>query len=108
MTLPVDDPDGARPRVGLHGLLELTSRLSEPLSADEVAQVAVDRARTAVGASTAMMWTIGDPATHATLVRASGYETRSAKRYARIPLEAWLPMGDAMLRGEPLFFESRA
>ena len=36
-----------------------------------------------------------------------GIDQRWESRYARIPLEAWLPMGDAMLRHEALFFESR-
>jgi signal transduction histidine kinase/ActR/RegA family two-component response regulator len=92
----------------LHGLLELTSRLSEPLPADEVVRVVVDQAQTAVGAVTALMWTVEDPPTHARLVGASGHGPGVWDAYARIPLQAWLPMGDAILRCEPLFFESRA
>jgi signal transduction histidine kinase len=93
----------------LHGLLGLTSRLSEPLSAHEVACLVVDQAQAAVGALTALMWTVDDPPTHATLVRASGHDPGVVhERYGRIPVEPWLPMGDAMLRREPLFFESRA
>jgi signal transduction histidine kinase len=95
-------------RVRLHGLLSLTSRLSEPLSAEEVARVVVDRAQAAVGAVTTIMWTVDDPPTHATLVRAVGHGPGVLERYGRIPLEPWLPMGDAILRREPLFFESRA
>ncbi|HXU00579.1 MAG TPA: GAF domain-containing protein [Polyangia bacterium] len=95
-------------RVRLHGLLGLTSRLSEPMPADEVARVVVDQAQMAVGAVTALMWTVEDPPTHAKLVGASGQGPGVQERYARIPLEPWLPMGDAMLRCEPLFFESRA
>jgi PAS domain S-box-containing protein len=98
--------DEARAR--LHGLLGLTSRLSEPLPADEVARVVVDEARAAVGALTAVMWIVDDPPTHATLVRAVGQTPDVLDHYKRIPLEPWLPMGDAMLRREPLFFESRA
>jgi signal transduction histidine kinase/CheY-like chemotaxis protein len=92
----------------LHGLLGLTSQLSEPLPAEEVARVVVDQAQAAVGALTALMWTVDDPPTHATLVRAIGATAQVLEHYARIPLEPWLPMGDAMLRREPLFFESRA
>jgi signal transduction histidine kinase/GAF domain-containing protein/ActR/RegA family two-component response regulator len=99
-------PTEARARI--HRLLGLTSRLSEPLPAEEVARVVVDQAQAAVGALTALMWTVDDPPTHATLVRAVGHDAGVLDRYARIPLEPWLPMGDAMLRGEPLFFESRA
>ncbi len=98
----------SEPRDRLHGLLGLTSRLSEPLSTDEVARVVVDEAQAAVGSLMAMMWTVDDPPTHATLVRAVGNIADGAERYARIPLEPWLPMGDAMLRREALFFESRA
>jgi signal transduction histidine kinase/ActR/RegA family two-component response regulator len=97
----------AEARVRLHALLELTSRLSEPLPAEEVARVVVDQAREAVGAFTAIMWRVEDPPTHATLVRAAGEEPSTLTTYARIPLEPWLPMGDAMARREPLFFESR-
>jgi GAF domain-containing protein len=91
-----------------HGLLGLTSRLSEPLSAEDVARVVVDEARAAVGALTAIMWIVDDPPTHATLVRSAGHAPEALDRYKSIPLEPWLPMGDAMLRCEPLFFGSRA
>jgi signal transduction histidine kinase/CheY-like chemotaxis protein len=95
-------------RTRLHGLLALTSRLSEPLPAEEVARVVVDQAQAVVGALTAIMWTVDEPPTHATLVRAVGHTPDVLDRYMRIPIEPWLPMGDAMLRREPLFFESRA
>ena len=78
------------------------------MPADEVVRVVVDQAQTAVGAVTALMWTVEDPPTHAKLVGASGNGPGVLDRYARIPLQPWLPMGDAMLRCEPLFFESRA
>jgi PAS domain S-box-containing protein len=92
----------------LHGLLGLTSRLSEPLPAEDVVRIVVDEAHAAVGALTGIMWIVDDPPTHATLVRAVGHTPEVLERYKRIPLEPWLPMGDAMLRREPLFFESRA
>ncbi len=95
-------------RVRLHGLLGLTSRLSEPMPADEVVRVVVDQAQASVGAVTTLMWTVDDPPTHAKLVGASGHGPGVQDRYARIPLEPWLPMGHAMLRCEPLFFESRS
>jgi signal transduction histidine kinase/ActR/RegA family two-component response regulator len=102
------DPGDGDVRIRLHGLLGLTSRLSEPMPADEVVRVVVDQAQMAVGAVTALMWTVEDPPTHAKLAGASGHGPGVWDRYARIPLEPWLPMGDAMLRCEPLFFESRA
>jgi signal transduction histidine kinase/GAF domain-containing protein/ActR/RegA family two-component response regulator len=105
------DDQGARPseaRARLNGLLGLTSRLSEPLSDEDVARVVVDEARAAVGALTAIMWIVDEPPTHATLVRSAGHAPDALERYKRIPLERWLPMGDAMLRCEPLFFGSRA
>jgi PAS domain S-box-containing protein len=89
-------------------LLELTSRLSEPLSSDEVARVVVDQAVAAMGASTALMWIVEEPPGYARLVRAIGCPAEVQARYFRIPLERWLPMGDALVRGEALFFESRA
>jgi PAS domain S-box-containing protein len=107
----VDDrPDAVsrEARARLHGLFALTSRLSEPLAADEVARVVVDQAKAVMGALTAIMWTVDDPPTHATMVRAVGFAPEFLDIYRRIPLEPWLPMGDAMLRREPLFFESRA
>ena len=104
------EPSGAGPneaRARLHGLLGLTSRLSEPLTAEEVSRVVVDEAQAAVGALTAIMWTVDEPPTHATLLRSVGFAPEALDGYRRIPLEPWLPMGDAMLRREPLFFESR-
>jgi PAS domain S-box-containing protein len=111
MGTPDDSPEHAGPSEGrawLHGLLGLTSRLSEPLPAEEVVRVIVDEALAAVGGLTAILWTVDDPPTHATLVRAVGPSWDTIKLYKRIPLEPWLPMGDAMLRREPLFFGSRA
>ena len=107
-----NESSGARPheaRALLHvrQLLELTTRLSEPLTTEEVSRVVVDQAAAAAGAFIAIMWIVDDPPTHATLVRSIGIDQRLQSRYARIPLEAWLPMGDAMLRHEALFFESR-
>jgi signal transduction histidine kinase/ActR/RegA family two-component response regulator len=111
MTLHVDERGDSRihTRVRMHvqQLLQLTSRLSEPLPSDEVARVVVDQAAAAMGASTALMWTVDDPPTHARLMRATGFPP-DVDQYARIPLEPWLPMGDCMLRRESLFFESRA
>ncbi len=94
-------------RVTLQALFELTNRLSEPLTAEEVTAVVIDRARDVMGATTAVMWMIDGSEAHADLVRAAGFAPDTLARYARIPLEPWLPMGDAMLRREPLFFESR-
>jgi signal transduction histidine kinase/GAF domain-containing protein/ActR/RegA family two-component response regulator len=105
------DSPGAGPseaRARLQGLLGLTRLLSEPLAVEEVARVVVDQAQAAVGALTTVMWTVDDPPTHATLVRAIGHAPDALEGYKRIPLETWLPMGDAMLRCEPLFFGSRA
>jgi signal transduction histidine kinase/ActR/RegA family two-component response regulator len=95
-------------RTQLEGLLELTKRLTAALDTEEVARVVVDEAQAAVGDVTSLMWTVDDPPTHATLVRASGILPEMREKYARIPLEPWLPMGDAMLRREALFLESRA
>ncbi|MCL2450305.1 MAG: GAF domain-containing protein, partial [Polyangiaceae bacterium] len=106
----VTDHSGVVPVEGsarLHGLLQLTTRLSEPVTAEEVACVIVDQAQAAVGALMATMWTVDDPPTHATLLRSVGYAPAGLDKYKRIPLEPWLPMGDAMLRREPVFFESR-
>ncbi len=89
-------------------LLELTSRLSEPLSSDEVVEVVVHRAAAAMGVPTVLVWTVDDPPSHATLVRAAGTPPDVLSRFARFPLEPRLPMGDAILRREALFFESRA
>jgi signal transduction histidine kinase/CheY-like chemotaxis protein/GAF domain-containing protein len=105
------DHAGARSseaRARLHGLLGLTSRLSEPLPAEDVARVVVDEVQASAGALTAIMWTVDDPPSHATLLHSAGHAPDALERYRRIPLEPWLPMGDAMLRREPLFFESRA
>jgi signal transduction histidine kinase/ActR/RegA family two-component response regulator len=100
--------DASDARARLRELLALTIRLSEPLTAEDVVRIVVDQARAAVGALTALMWTVEDPPSHAKLVRATGPTPRALTQDARIPLEPWLPMGDAMLRCQPLFFESRA
>jgi GAF domain-containing protein len=105
---PRDDAGPETTRTGLRSLLELTNRLTEALDTEEVARIVVDEAQASVGAMMAILWFVDDPPTHADLARAIGIPPDSRRQYARIPLEPWLPMGDAMLRREPLFFESRA
>jgi signal transduction histidine kinase len=107
MTGGLDENGNARARMHVRLLLELTSRLSEPLSSEEVAQVVIDRAVAAIGAAAALMWTAEESASHARLVRSQGCAPDVQARYARIPLEAWLPMGDAIVRREALFLQSR-
>jgi signal transduction histidine kinase/transcriptional regulator with GAF, ATPase, and Fis domain/ActR/RegA family two-component response regulator len=92
----------------LQELLELTKRLTEPLESEEVVRVVVDQAQAAVDARTVCLWLVDDEPTHATLVRAVGINEAGREKYGRIPVEPWLPMGDAMMRREPLFFECRA
>jgi signal transduction histidine kinase/ActR/RegA family two-component response regulator len=104
MSSPGDRTGHARAR--LHRLLGLTRRLSEPLPTDEVARVVAEEARAAVGAVAAVLWTVDDPPTHATRAHAVGTVTGALEGHERIPLEPGLPMGDALLRREPLFFES--
>jgi signal transduction histidine kinase/CheY-like chemotaxis protein len=108
MSVGVDERCNARAQMHVRLLLELTSRLSEPLSSEEVAQVVIDRAAAAVEASSALMWIAEEPPTHARLIRATGCAPDVEARCGRIPLEPWLPMGDAIRRREALFFESRA
>jgi signal transduction histidine kinase/CheY-like chemotaxis protein/GAF domain-containing protein len=103
----LDDAKRQPRRTQLEDLLELTNRLTEALDSDEVARVVVDEARACVGAAMAILWIVDDPPTHASLERAIGIPPDTRQQYARIPLEEWLPMGDALLRREPLFFESR-
>jgi CheY-like chemotaxis protein len=91
----------------LQQLLELTSRLSEPLRSDEVVRVVVDHAAAANGATWVLMWSVDDPPTHATVVRAKGLGPDAEAGYPRIALEPCLPMGDAILRREALFFASQ-
>jgi signal transduction histidine kinase/GAF domain-containing protein/ActR/RegA family two-component response regulator len=108
MDADVLDDAGPEPRrTQLRDLLELTNRLTEALDSDQVARVVVDEAQASVGALMAILWIVDDPPTHASLVRAVGVPPDTRQQYARIPLEPWLPMGDALLRREPLFFESR-
>jgi signal transduction histidine kinase/GAF domain-containing protein/ActR/RegA family two-component response regulator len=94
-------------RTQVQGLLELTNRLTAALDSDEVARVVVDEAQAFVGAEAVLLWIVDDPPTHANLVRAVGIPPEARQMYARIPLEPWLPICDAMLRREPSFFESR-
>jgi CheY-like chemotaxis protein/GAF domain-containing protein len=102
-----DTPVQPRAPVHVEQLLQLTSLLSEPLRSEDVARVVVDHAAAAMGAKTVLMWAVDDPPSHAKLLRATGCDADVEAHYARIPLEPWLPMGDAMLKREALFFESR-
>jgi GAF domain-containing protein len=93
-----------------HGqkLLALTDRLCEPLSLDQVVHIIVDEAVGATDADTGALWTVDDGARRANIVRSLGYEADHSASFQSVPLAPWLPMGDALLKREALFFECRA
>lgn len=89
-------------------LLRVTAAIADAITPDQVHEAVVDQVGAALGASNAALWVAaGD---RARLVRAGGYSDVQRQRMATITAgdAAWLPVADALARGEPIWIDSRA
>jgi signal transduction histidine kinase len=85
----------------------LTIVLSRAITAADVATVAVEDGRTALGADRASLWLLNDADSFLRLERHHALATDIASRYQELPLESPFPVADAARTGEIVLFEDR-
>ncbi|MGK3967398.1 GAF domain-containing protein [Sorangium sp. So ce118] len=88
-------------------LLAISSALSGALTIDQMSDAVVRDIHRVLKASTTMMYTAEEAAGLATLVGHSGLEEQRTSRYATVPLDARLPLSDALRQRRPVWLESK-
>src|SRR5690242_18296322 len=89
-------------------LQAVTAALSEALGPAEVAEIVVDRCVSAMGASAGVVALLTRDATELEIIRVVGYRAEIGRNWSRFPVDADLPMSDAVRTEEPVFITSRA
>ncbi|MDX6647956.1 MAG: hypothetical protein QOK40_3683 [Miltoncostaeaceae bacterium] len=87
-------------------LQDVTAALSRAVSPEEVAGVVVEQGIVALGAVAGLVALRGERS--CTVLRTVGYPPDVLERYRRFPLDAPIPLADAIRTGEPVWLESRA
>jgi len=88
-------------------LYAVTAALSEALRPEEVAEVVVDRCVEAMGAAAGLLAALSPSADQLEVVRSVGYRDQIIQDYARFPVDAPLPLSDAVRSREPVLIETR-
>ncbi len=89
-------------------LQAVTAALSEALGPTEVAEIVVDRCVAAMGASAGVVALLTPDEKELEIIRVVGYRPEVGQQWARFPVDARLPMSDAVRTEEPVFLTSRA
>jgi signal transduction histidine kinase len=89
-------------------LQSITAALSRAVTREEVARTLVERAVVALGAHSGGLWTL-EGSVEARLVFAAGLDDAERQSWERVPIgpDRSTPLGDALLRAEPIFAGSR-
>jgi signal transduction histidine kinase/PAS domain-containing protein len=91
----------------LTGLHEMAAALSGAVTAAEVATIIVDRGVSAVGAYAGSMVVLAVDGHTLERVHAIGYPTEMLSRWERIPLDASVPLAEAVRDGVPILLGDR-
>jgi PAS domain S-box-containing protein len=88
-------------------LRRMAAALNQAASRDEVARVIAEDGARALGADAASLAAVDAGRTEFETLALTGWDTRTAARFARFPLHPGRPTADTVLRREPLFIQSR-
>ena len=91
-----------------HGLQPLTAALLECVTLRDVARVIVERGVAVLGAGAGLLALVSEDGKSLEVVRAQGYAANVQERWGRFPIDANLPLSNAVRQGAPLFTSSRA
>jgi PAS domain S-box-containing protein len=89
-------------------LQAVTAALSEAVTPDQVAEVMVERGILALGAVAGLMALVNEEGTQLEIVRSTGYPQEMLDRWHSFPLDAPLPLSDAVRTGVPVWLGSVA
>jgi len=89
-------------------LMKITAAIADAVAPEQVYDAIVDRTATALDASSAALWRVGD-AQRATLLRAVGYTKAQQQLFERLELGAapTIPAHEAIATGEPVWIDSQ-
>jgi GAF domain-containing protein/anti-sigma regulatory factor (Ser/Thr protein kinase) len=90
----------------LHRLQATTAALAAALTPDEVAATAAAQGAEAVGADSAWVALLDESGRGLALAHAAGHDPATRQRFAVLPLDAQLPLAQAVRTREPLWLES--
>jgi signal transduction histidine kinase len=85
----------------------LTVSLSRAMTAREIATIAVEDGRAAIGADRASLWLIDDECAFVRLAQHHGLPIDTASKYQELPVDGPFPPCDAIRTGEPVVFANR-
>ncbi|WP_437654390.1 GAF domain-containing protein [Sorangium sp. So ce1182] len=88
-------------------LLAISSALSGAVTLDQMSAAVVRDVHRVLKASTTMMYTADEAVGLATLVGHSGLDEQRTSRYVTVPLDAPLPLSDALRERRPVWLESK-
>src|SRR5262249_18959737 len=88
-------------------LQAVTAALSEALGPTEVAEIVVDRCVAAMGARAGVVALLTSDRRELEIIRVVGYRAEIGEQWARFPVDADVPMSDAVRTEEPVFISSR-
>ena len=88
-----------------HRIQAVTARLSRALSAPDVAEAIIEEGTTALWARAGGIYRLDAEAGRLDLIRSRAFPE---SRYSSIPLDPTIPLGDSVLRREPVWLESGA
>lgn len=89
-------------------LQSITAALSQALTPEQVTEVIVDQAITALGAYAGSIVMLCDDGETLEVVRAMGYPQDVMKSWARFPLSQQVPLAEAVRTGQPLWMDDQA
>ena len=87
----------------LHGV---AAALSEALTVGDVARVTVEQGIAALGATAGSLALLAGDATGLEMAGSVGYPPEVIEKWQRFPLDAPIPLADAVRRGEPIYLET--
>ncbi|NBD09845.1 sensor histidine kinase [Corallococcus silvisoli] len=87
-------------------LQQVTSELSEALTAARVAEVVLEQGLAVADATAGGLWGLEPDATHAVLLRCAGCSPNAAERLKRLPLHGDSPVARALRESRPVWLES--
>jgi PAS domain S-box-containing protein len=86
----------------------VSAALADAITLDDVAEVIVEHAVPALGASAGAIFQLREDGSALDLIREAGYAPQWSSEWRHIPIGAALPLAEAVRTGKPIFLESES